>query len=210
MVTFFNPACRMIRWPTARLPVNVILATRGSATSASPTSSPGPGRQLMAPSGIPAWAKALASIRPDNGVAEAGLRITGQPAATAGPSLCAARFSGKLNGEMAADHADRPPHDHARVVHAGRVGVHPDQLAAQRPGLVGREDDRLDGSVGLDLGGRKRLPGLLRDRPGELLAALAQEPGDAVEHRRPLVRRDRLLHRARGGVIARSASARPP
>ena len=36
------------------------------------------------------------------GVADAGLSTTGQPAAMAGPTLWHTRFSGKLNGEMAA------------------------------------------------------------------------------------------------------------
>ncbi len=36
----------------------------------------------------------------DSGVAGAGLTTIGQPAAIAGPILCATRFSGKLNGEI--------------------------------------------------------------------------------------------------------------
>ncbi len=34
------------------------------------------------------------------GVRLAGFSTNGQPAASAGATLCAARFSGKLNGEM--------------------------------------------------------------------------------------------------------------
>ncbi len=37
----------------------------------------------------------------ENGVWLAGFSTTAQPAAIAGPSLCATRLSGKLNGEMA-------------------------------------------------------------------------------------------------------------
>lgn len=39
-------------------------------------------------------------IRPDSGVAGAGLRMIGAPAAIAGATLWAHRFSGKLNGAM--------------------------------------------------------------------------------------------------------------
>ena len=35
-----------------------------------------------------------------SGVREAGFITNGQPTASAGAILCAARFSGKLNGEM--------------------------------------------------------------------------------------------------------------
>ena len=39
-------------------------------------------------------------IRAPIGVRLAGLRTNGQPAAMPGATLCAARLSGKLNGEM--------------------------------------------------------------------------------------------------------------
>jgi hypothetical protein len=102
IVTRFSPALRTICSPTALLPVKLTLLIRPSPTSGSPTSEPEPGRALIPPSGNPASTKARASAIPESGAAEAGFRITGQPAATAGPSLWAARFSGKLKGVMAA------------------------------------------------------------------------------------------------------------
>ncbi len=70
-------------------------------TNVAPSSSPGPVTTESHPSGRPASPRSSAKARAERGVAGAGLSTTGQPAAIAGATLCAARFKGKLNGVMA-------------------------------------------------------------------------------------------------------------
>ena len=129
----------------------------------------------------------FASLSAVNGVDDAGFNTTGQPAAIAGASLCATRFSGKLNGLIARDHPDRYPHHEAELPHAGRAGLHRDGLAAQRAGDGSREPERVNGTRRLDAG---RLDGLGRlgaDRCGEVLLALEQQRCGPIEDRGPLV-----------------------
>ena len=87
--------------PTSPEPVNVISRTRSSATRTSPISDAGPTSTVSHPSGRPASCSSSARSSADSGVADAGLRTTGQPAASAGAILCATRLQGKLNGEIA-------------------------------------------------------------------------------------------------------------
>ena len=56
---------------------------------------------LIHPGGRPASSKSRAMRSAVSGVLDAGLRTTGQPAATAGAILWHTRLSGKLNGEIA-------------------------------------------------------------------------------------------------------------
>src|SRR4051812_26419256 len=100
--TFARGAFATIAQPTSGLPVNETYATPGCRTSASPTDDPPPGTTLSQPRGTPRSCSSDASSNADIGVCVAGLRTTGQPAAIAGASLCATRFNGKLNGEIAA------------------------------------------------------------------------------------------------------------
>ena len=82
--------------------MKVTLRTFGSETKASPTVAPEPVTHWIAISGIPASSSNSVSFNADNGVSDAGLMITALPAASAGPTLCATRFNGKLNGDIAA------------------------------------------------------------------------------------------------------------
>jgi hypothetical protein len=100
-VTRFRPAIVRMRAPTGGLPVNEILAGRGSVTSASPVVGPSPNTRLNTSSGRPAAASTSPSFMAVSGVSSAGFSTTVFPAASAGPTLCATRFSGKLKGVMA-------------------------------------------------------------------------------------------------------------
>src|SRR5262249_2903335 len=100
-VTRLRPARRFISQPTTGEPVNVSSLKRSSSTSAA-ASLLFIGSTLSAAAGQPASRMIPASVSAEIGVCEAGLSTTGQPAAIAGASLCATRFSGKLNGEIAA------------------------------------------------------------------------------------------------------------
>src|SRR5579871_2550645 len=100
IVTFLSPATLQICSPTSRLPVNVILRTRASAHSASPTSLPLPVMHWMPSAGTPHSSRSAVSFSALSGVSVAGFRMTLLPAASAGPTLCATRCRGKLNGLM--------------------------------------------------------------------------------------------------------------
>ena len=77
----------MMRLPTAVEPVNEIMSTRGSAVSTSPTRWSDEVTTLNTPGGM---SVSSATSRPSHvafhGVSGAGLRITVQPAASAGRS----------------------------------------------------------------------------------------------------------------------------
>ena len=88
--------------PTSPEPVNVISFTRSSSTRTSPISRRGADERRSAsrPAARPP-ARARRAAAPRAASAIAGLSTTGQPAASAGASLCATRLHGKLNGEIA-------------------------------------------------------------------------------------------------------------
>ena len=135
MVTFLRPAVLVMCSPTSRLPVKVILRTRGSATSASPIWLPEPVTHCTASGGTPASSSTSVSLRAERGVSVAGLMMTELPAAMAGPTLWATRFRGKLKGLM----ATTTPHG-TRMVKPncpgpGRRAVQWDGLAVQTLGL---------------------------------------------------------------------------
>ena len=77
----------MIRFPTAVEPVNPILSTRGSVTSASPATVPVPGMTLKTPLGRPASRATLASSSAVSGVYGEGLRTMTFPVARAGAAF---------------------------------------------------------------------------------------------------------------------------
>jgi hypothetical protein len=89
-----TPASRVIRSPIPVDPVNEIFRTRGSLTSASPSSPPGPVSTDSTPSGRPASTKQAAIASAVNGVLRAGLSTTALPAASAGASLCSTSRAG--------------------------------------------------------------------------------------------------------------------
>ena len=99
--TRFLGARAAIPQPTGPEPVNVIAFTRSSSTSTSPIADAGPTSTLSQPGGRPASVSSSARSRAESGVCVAGFNTTAQPAASAGASLCATRFSGKLNGLIA-------------------------------------------------------------------------------------------------------------
>src|SRR4029453_3542645 len=92
----------MRSWPTLVEPVNVTFLSRLSAMMWDET---GPDEEVVStfstPSGRPASRNAFASASVVRGVDDAGLMITGQPAAKAGPIFLAPIASGKFHGVMA-------------------------------------------------------------------------------------------------------------
>ncbi len=136
----------------------------------------------------------------ENGVWLAGFSTTGQPAAMAGASLWATRFSGKLNGVMAptTPMGSRSVKPSLPSPAAGRVER--DHLAGQRAGLGRRELERAHGPLGLDPRRLDRLGRLVGDGAGELLGPLGEEGRGPVEDLGPLPRRERaFVQRGLGG-----------
>ena len=111
---------------------------------------------------------ATASIT--SGSLDGGLSTIGLPDAIAGATLWAARFSGKLNGLIAAI----GPIGKRRVMPTRSfddgMQVERDELAGHPFRLLGAEAERQRRAVDLDQGVADRLAGLERDQPAELLA----------------------------------------
>ena len=79
-------------------PVNDTRRTRGSATSAAPTSSPMPWTRLKTPGGRSASATRSASSEHESGDHSAGLSTTVQPAASAGAVFQVESMKGAFQG----------------------------------------------------------------------------------------------------------------
>ena len=140
-----------------------------------------------------------ASAIADSGVCDAGFSTIGQPAAIAGATLWATRFSGKLNGLIAPTTpiGTRSVKRELALADVGRVHGH--HLAGERAGLGGGERERRHRAPGLDASGLDRLGRFLGDGAGELLVPLAEQLRGAIEDLGALPRRQRALavHRGR-------------
>ncbi len=82
-----------MRWPTSADPVKDTAAVRGSVVRHAPTSA-SPVTSCTAAPGHPASRSSETRTSVVSGVAGAGLTMTGQPAPSAGATLCAASRSG--------------------------------------------------------------------------------------------------------------------
>ena len=139
------------------------------------------------PAGTPAASMISATASMTSGSLDGGLSTIGLPVAMAGASLCAARFSGKLNGLMAGDRADREATRDADPVLGRGHQVERDELAGHPLGLLGPETEGQRRPVHLDEGVADGLARLERDQPAEFLAPgldaradLAQDPATLV------------------------------
>ncbi len=94
-------AVSMISSPTGSDPVNAIVSTRGSATSAAPAS-PSPGSSEIAPDGTPPARRACTSRNAHAGDCSAGLSTTAFPVASAAAVIPHGIASGKFHGEITA------------------------------------------------------------------------------------------------------------
>src|SRR5207249_3868406 len=84
--------------PVSGEPVNEMRRSPGCDTSAAPTSSPSPWTTLKTPAGRPASAARSASSEQESGDHSAGLRITVQPAASAGAVFHVESMNGAFQG----------------------------------------------------------------------------------------------------------------
>ena len=147
-------------------------------------------------------AAARASAIAESGVWRAGLSTTGQPAAIAGATLWATRLSGKLNGLIAADHADRHPQRERELALAGvaaSIGtISPASVRAATAANVKVDTARWASTRAVFIG----LAASRGDGAGEVLGALVEEPGGAVEDLGPSPRRQRTLAEGVAGPTA--------
>ena len=120
-----SAAVRTISSPTLFEPVKAIVWTRGSLTSAAPTS-PSPGSSASASGGTPASRSACTSSAAQPGVCSAGLSSTALPVARPGRDHPERDRDGEVPGR---DHRD----DAARASSAARC-ARPAPAAAARPG----------------------------------------------------------------------------
>ena len=95
-----SPQSAAILRPAAVEPVNVILSTRGSATSSCDTSRSAV-TTLSTPGGRPIAAAASATSRPSPGASGDDFSTTVHPARSAGPILWPMRPSGPFHGMIA-------------------------------------------------------------------------------------------------------------
>ena len=94
--------CAISSLPVSVEPVNESLRTIGLLVSSPPISEAAPVITFSTPFGTPARSASSASARAENGVCDAGLSTTVQPAAIAGPALRVIIASGKFQGVMQA------------------------------------------------------------------------------------------------------------
>ena len=187
--------------PTSGEPVNVMSAMSSVVDDRVADRAAAPGDDVEVPGREPALGRAAARPRAmaDSGVCDAGLSTTGHPAAIAGASLCATRFSGKLNGLI------------APTTPIGTRSVNPSFPSPTSDASIGTispvsrarlgcgERERRHRALRLDPRGLDRLGGLLGDDAGELLGALGEQLRGAVEDLGALPRRERAVavHRRR-------------
>ncbi len=86
--------------PTATEPVKETLRITSEAMRCEDTKDGTPKTRLMTPSGAPASMKHATIFATEAGVSSGGLRMQEQPAASAPPSLRAARITGTFQGDM--------------------------------------------------------------------------------------------------------------
>ena len=94
--------------------------------------------------------------------------------------------------------ADGDAEREGELADARRGGVHRDHVAGEPARLEGGHREGRDGTLRLHARGLHRLPGLRADRPRDLVVAVGEGSGRAVENRSPLVRRQRVAHRPLG------------
>ena len=210
------------RRPASLLPVKLILSTRGSVASASPTTSPAPTTPFATPRGRPRSGRAARrSPSTTPGASLAGLSTNVQPAAIAAPILRSGRSTGSFHGVIRRAHPDRLLEDEVEQV-ARRRGR---DLAADHPGGARVEQDAVDRRRDLALADvADRLAHLDRDEARERLGLLAQQVGQLEQDGRPLAsrggrpgavvergarRRDRPARRPPRRIAARPRPGRP-
>ena len=151
--TRLRPECAFSSHPTLADPVKVTSLMRSSFSASHAVSAFDKGRTASASCGHPAFRITSPSASAVNGVCGAGLRRMGQPAAIAGATLCATRFSGKLKRRDGQDGADGKALHQSPAAFVAFREIQRNGLAAQARNLFG---SGLEGEHGaIDLSARQ-------------------------------------------------------
>ena len=122
------------------------------------------------------------------------------PGGKRGSDLVRDQVEREVERRDGADDPDRHPHRVGDLADTGGRRVHRDDVAGKPARFDGGHRVRGDGALGLDACGLQRLAGLCGDRLRDLVVALFQERGDAVENGGALVRRERRAHGVLRGI----------
>ena len=141
---------------------------------------------------MPASSTSSARRSAESGVSAAGFSTTVLPQASAGPSFQLAMLSGKFQGTIRPDDAERLAEGR---VHPARDG---DRLAVVLVDRAGVEVEDLGDHADLAARARDRLADVLRLDLGELLGVLLDERREPPQQARPVGRGDRPPGRKRG------------
>ena len=201
--SFFTPASWVMRVPVAVDPVNEILLTRGSLTSASPSSPPGPVSTDSTPSGRPASTKHAASAKRGQRGGASRLEHDGVAGGQRRRELVQHQQGRVVERRDGHHHADRLADGETDLVETrSGVRVQRQRITVELGSFERRQPDQLTGPGRLAAGLGDGLAGLgadrLRDRLGPLVgqapppatgSASADGPGCAARPWRPRSRR---------------------
>ena len=192
--------------PTGADPVKVIAPMRSSSTIALPDLRARAADDLQPVLGEPRVVEDLSQLdRGDRGLA-GGLQDDGVSGSDRGTELVPDQVEREVEGTDRADHAvGDADHDAELAALTGRAGLHRDRMAGEGPGGDGRELHGRDAALGLGPACLHRLARLSGDRHRQVVLALGDQVGGAIEHRGALMRRE-----AAGVKAARAASTALP
>ena len=167
--------------PTLAEPVKLTSLMRSSFSASQAVSALESGRTARASSGQPALRMTSPSASAVKGVCGAGLRMSGQPAASAGASLVGNEIERKVEGRDGEDGADGKALHEAPAIFVAFGEVERDGFAAEAYGFFGSGFEGEDGAVDFSAGQAHGLAGFGDDELGEALLLLDERGGDVFE-----------------------------
>ena len=182
MQSFLMPAVLVIRRPVSTPPVNVTSRTRGSATRASPSSSPRPVTTLSLPGGRPASIEVVRKAQRRERRGCAGLQHHRVAGGQRRAGLVAGHRQRIVERRDGADDADREAEVVADPVLGPDPAVEGQRLAREPPALLGREAQQCDASGRLAARFPDRLAAFEGDGPGVALEVRLEPRGGAHQH----------------------------
>ena len=144
MQSFLMPAVLVIRRPVSTPPVKVTRRTRGSATRASPSSSPRPVTTFSLPGRKSRVHQVACEAQRGERRRRAGLQHHGVPARQRRPDLVAGHRERVVERRDRPDHADREPEVIAHPVFGTGPAVEGQRLAGEPPPLLRRQAKQRD------------------------------------------------------------------
>ena len=216
--------------PTLEEPVKVSARVSSCSTIALPTSAPGPGTTLSHPSRQPRLDQDRGQLQRRDRRLAGRLQHHRVAGGDRRAELVGDQVEWEVEGADRADHAVGDAQHHAELAGAGGRGLHRHRFPGQLARLDGGEGEGVDAALRLEARGLQRLAGLGGDRQRQLVDALGDQLGGAVEHRGARVlgevarlegrlggdhgpvdqRRVALRHPADDGAVVGAADLFPP